>query len=458
MESVNKNRVRTLKYAQGEPRARGPVAYWMSRDQRATDNWALLHAQDLALERSAPLAVVFCLAPAFPGAALRHYDFMLAGLAETAADLRKINIPFFLLCGDPVDRIPRFIEQHHVCAVVADFDPLRIKRQWKQTVAGRITIPLLEVDAHNIAPCWAASHKREYGAYTIRPKINRTLDDFFVEFPKLRTHPVSWRNMPAPPDAGKALAWLKPDAAVSPGDTFTPGPAAGARALGAFIKNRFADYAARRNDPNAGATSGLSPWLHFGHLAPQRAALEIKKAAAGNPDLEQSAAAFLEELIVRRELSDNYCLHNESYDSLKSIPGWARDTLDAHRGDTRAYVYSREQWEAAATHDPLWNAAQRQMMRTGAMHGYMRMYWGKKILEWSACPDEAFDTAVFLNDRYALDGRDPNGYTGIAWCLGGVHDRAWRERPVFGKIRYMNAAGCGRKFDVRAYVEQWREN
>lgn len=454
MSRVNLNRVRTVSYGRGAA-GRGPVIYWMSRDQRAEDNWALLHAQDLANERGAPLAAVFCLAPAFPGANLRHYAFMLRGLARTADELKRFRIPLYLLHGEPGREIPRFALKHRASALVADFDPLRIKRRWLQEVAGKLPIPVLEADAHNVVPCWAASHKPEYGAYTLRPKIRAALDEFLEEFPVLEKHPVAWK--PAPPgiDADAALERLKPDASVSPVRGIQPGAQAALHALRAFINSGLRRYAVAHNDPNADAASGLSPWLHFGHLSAQRVALEVTKAAHADPELADSAAAFLEQLVVRRELSDNYCLHNPAYDALDNIPSWARATLDAHRADQRDYVYSLAQWEDADTHDPLWNAAQRQLTGSGAMHGYMRMYWGKKILEWSASPEEAMATAVQLNDRLALDGRDPNGYTGIAWCIGGVHDRPWRERPVFGSIRYMNAAGCRRKFDADSYIARW---
>jgi len=229
-----------------------------------------------------------------------------------------------------------------------------------------------------------------------------------------------------------------------------PGGRAGSASLRRFIGDRLDIYAAKANDPNGDAQSELSPYLHFGQLSAQRVALEV--AACGAVD--ESKAVFLEQLIVRRELSDNFCLHNPKYDSIEGIPRWARETLDAHRNDTREYVYSRDAFESARTRDPLWNAAQMQMMKTGKMHGYMRMYWAKKILEWSANPEDAYATAIYLNDRFELDGRDPNGYTGIAWSIGGVHDRPWRERPVLGKIRYMSYAGCRKKFDVDAYIRR----
>jgi deoxyribodipyrimidine photo-lyase len=234
-------------------------------------------------------------------------------------------------------------------------------------------------------------------------------------------------------------------------DGFTPGPEAAGNALHAWVSGRMRGYDDGRNDPNADRQSNLSPYFHFGQLAPQRAAFAAAKSKNPNEDAE----AFLEELVVRRELSDNFCHYNPHYDSLKGVAGWASKTLDEHRDDTRKYVYSYKRFEAANTHSALWNACQMEMVESGKMHGYMRMYWAKKILEWSESPEQALDIAIRLNDRFELDGRDPNGYVGCMWSIGGVHDRAWTERPILGKIRYMNERGCRRKFDVDAYIAKW---
>jgi deoxyribodipyrimidine photo-lyase len=246
---------------------------------------------------------------------------------------------------------------------------------------------------------------------------------------------------------------LKIDTSVGPVDWMRPGEDAAHRMLRLFIGERLGKYNEQRNDPNAGAVSDLSPYLHFGQISAQRVALEVRQSRKSKP----SRDAFLEELIVRRDLSDNFCYYNEAYDMFEGFPAWAQQSLNVHRNDTRDYIYPIETFEAAQTHDPLWNAAQNEMRTTGKMHGYMRMYWAKKILEWTPSPEEALAIAIYLNDRYELDGRDPNGYTGIAWSIGGVHDRAWGERPVFGKIRYMSYDGCKRKFDVDVYMRKWNQ-
>jgi deoxyribodipyrimidine photo-lyase len=430
-------------------RSSGPVVYWMSRDQRVADNWGLLHAQEEALARQSSLAVVFCLAPSFLGATLRQYAFMLSGLQEVERRLAALGIPFFLLGGEPVEELPRFIETEGASLLVTDFDPLRVKRTWRETVAERISIPFHEVDAHNIVPCRHASPKLEYSAATIRRKLDRLVPTFLEEYPRLVAHPFPWPRIPRPVPWADLLHRLPVDRSVPPVTGIVPGESAAHRALAAFLDWRLEGYATGRNDPNRNGQSGLSPYLHFGHLAPQRVALAV---ASGG--ISEGSAAFLEELIIRRELSDNFCWYNDRYDRVEGFPDWARKTLERHRGDPREYRYSRELLERGETHDPLWNAAQKEMILTGRMHGYLRMYWAKKILEWSGSPEEALATAIFLNDRYELDGRDPNGYAGIAWSIGGVHDRPWGERPVFGMIRYMNYTGCLRKFDVPAYVSR----
>jgi deoxyribodipyrimidine photo-lyase len=420
----------------------------MSRDQRAANNWALLHAQALALESRAPLAVVFTLAPGFLGAPLRAYDFMVRGLAIVEKRLGAARIPFFALAGEPGRTLPAFAARHRAGAVVTDFDPLRQKRLWKIAAAQKLAVPLVEVDAHNIVPAWVASPKQEYGAYTLRPKLHRLLSDYLTDFPALERHPRPWPGKVEPVDWDLLLKRLRPLATVAPVTWVQPGEPAAARALALFLKDRLSGYAARRNDPNADAQSDLSPYLHFGQLSAHRVAREARRLAWETAD----GQTFLEELIVRRELSDNFCLYNAAYDSTAGFPAWSRRSHAAHRGDRRPFLYTRDQFEKAATHDALWNAAQTEMVRRGKMHGYMRMYWAKKILEWSSTAEEAMATAIYLNDRYSLDGRDPNGYAGIAWSLGGVHDRPWFDRPVYGQIRYMSEGGCRSKFNVPAYI------
>jgi deoxyribodipyrimidine photo-lyase len=442
---VKRERIRVLKENQ---QGKGPVVYWMSRDQRISDNWALLYAQEIAAQAAEPLAVVFCLVPDFLNATMRQYGFLLAGLREVEHDLVKLNIPFFLLQGQPEMEIPSFAHHWKASTLVTDFDPLRIKRQWKNSVARVLNIPFHEVDAHNIVPCWVASPKQEYGAYTIRPKLNRLLPEFLEDFPRLKKHPYPWNPWPAQIDWKEVKLNLLVDKNIREVNWAEPGEKAARSAISRFIEEGLSMYNADRNDPNRAGQSGISPYLHFGHISSQRIALEVLKKKSA----KESKDAFLEELIIRRELSDNFCFYSDNYDSTECFPEWAKKTLNEHVKDKRPYLYDPDDFEKALTHDDLWNAAQMEMVKRGKMHGYMRMYWAKKILEWTRSPEEAMKTAIYLNDRHELDGRDPNGYAGIAWSIGGVHDRAWNERNVFGKIRYMSYNGCKSKFAVDAYI------
>ncbi len=423
----------------------------MSRDQRAEDNWALLYARDLAGKQNQTLYVVFNLVPVFLGANIRQYDFLIQGLREVEQALREKNIPFYLLKGKPEETIPRFVQKHKAAILVTDFDPLRIKRQWVKAVAARVDASMIEVDAHNVVPCRRVSEKQEFAAYTIRPKIKRLLPQYLESFPRLKKRSFDPSVKFPEQNWPKVIRNFPVDRSVGKVRSFRPGARAAKAVLRKFIRDRLADYDTARNDPNLGGQSELSPYLHFGQLSAQRVALQVLAAKAPAAAKE----AFLEELIVRRELSDNFCLHNKDYDNPEGFPDWAKKTHALHVKDKREYVYSLKIFEQASTHDPLWNAAQKEMVLTGKMHGYMRMYWAKKILEWTPSPKEAMRTAIALNDKYELDGRDPNGFTGIAWSIGGVHDRAWGERKVFGKIRYMSYNGCRSKFDTDAYIKKW---
>ncbi|MBJ7346954.1 MAG: deoxyribodipyrimidine photo-lyase [Thermoleophilaceae bacterium] len=427
----------------------GAVVYWMSRDQRAADNWALLYAQDLANAQRQPLRVVFCLTAACGSASLRHYNFMLTGLREVQTDLARMNIGFELLLGDAASELPRFVKQHGVGTVVCDFSPLVRARERRSQLAEALDVALIEVDAHNIVPCWLASDKQEYAARTMRAKLGRLLPHYLTDIPT----PIA--EVSAIAQAPDESQWIRatrfiaaPEAGVAL--EVPSGAAAASAAMEEFIAEGIGRYSEGRNDPVQDAQSGLSPYLHFGQLSAQRVAFEIQKRLPQEP----SAVDFFDELITWRELAENHCLYNPKYNSIDGLHDWGQATLAKHADDEREFLYTLEQFERAETHDDLWNAAQLEMTVTGKMHGYMRMYWAKKILEWSPSPELAMRWAAYLNDRYELDGRDPSGYCGVAWAIGGTHDRAWREREVYGKIRYMNENGARRKFDVDAYVDR----
>lgn len=428
----------------------GPILYWMDREMRAHDNWALIRALALGHKNGQPVGVIYNLVAGYLGGGARQHAFTLAGLRELETTFSKYGIPFaVVLTDDTVEDIAQFIRAQKVGAVVTDMNPLRMNRKWKDGVAKRIDVPMEIVDAHNVVPVWVTSEKQEFGARTIRPKIHKHLAEYLDVFPRLTKQTSVWRGFPK--SDWHALEKVKTDERAEPVTWLVPGEKAAKVMLKRFVASKLPGYSERRNDPNVEGVSDLSPYFHYGMLAPQRVALAVKESGAPLVDRE----AFIEEAVVRRELSDNYCYYNPEYDAVAGFPAWAQRTLDAHRANTREYTYTLRQFEAARTHDPVWNAAQNQMIRTGKMHGYMRMYWAKKILEWTPSPEDALRIAITLNDRYELDGRDPNGYVGCAWSIGGVHDRPWGERPIFGMIRYMNDKGCARKFDVKAYIAKW---
>lgn len=437
---------------QGSPDPQGQcVVYWMQRAQRAFDNPALNVAIEAGNALRKPVVAFVALVQFYPNANLRHYQFLVQGFADIARGLAKRGVGF-VLRRYPDHELVKFCGEVHPSLVIGDENPMREPERWRVAAADKLHVPFWTVDADVIVPS-KLLEKEQYAARTIRPKIRALLPEFLapLENPIAR---VLWK----PP---KGLASLTPgpgvldefpiDRSVQSVATIPGGAGDALKALSRFVGERLSGYSVGRNKPELDHTSRLSPYLHFGQIGPHTIALAVKHSPAPRADRE----AFLEEMIVRRELAINFVRFNPNYDGLKGCAPWALQTLKKHRRDERQFVYSEKQLESAETHDPLWNAAQKQMLFGGWMHGYLRMYWAKKILEWTRSPEEAFEIAVRLNDRYELDGRDPNGYTGIAWAIGGKHDRAWGpERPVYGKIRYMSYVSTSRKFESRAYIAQ----
>ncbi|MGC9454541.1 MAG: deoxyribodipyrimidine photo-lyase [Phycisphaerae bacterium] len=427
-------------------RRRRYVLYWMQAAQRAEANPALEYAIRRANELQLPVVVCFGLTDEYPGANARHYLFMLQGLAETEATLRERGIPLVVRRADPAEAALDLAAD--AAMVVADRGYLNHQRRWRDQVADGADCAVVRVEGEVVVPAETASDKQEYAARTLRPKIHRWLSEFLKpirhQSPRRKLSGLRLRDFDVS-DPNAALARLDVDRSVSPVDTCRGGTREARRLLRTFVKDKLDDYDTARNDPNIDATSGLSPYLHFGQISP----LEVALAAARHGG--DGCDAFLEELIVRRELAVNFVLNNPRYETIDALPNWAAATLRKHAGDRREHTYCLKELASGETHDDCWNAAQRQMLLTGRMHGYMRMYWGKKILEWSPSATAAHAAMLALNDKYELDGRDPNGFTNVLWCLG-LHDRPWAERDIFGTVRYMNAAGLGRKFDVDAYV------
>jgi deoxyribodipyrimidine photo-lyase len=429
------------------------VVYWMQRAQRALDNPALDVAVEAANALGKPVVAFLGLVPFYPNANLRHYTFLVQGIPDLARRLARRGVGLVIRRYTP-HQLVRFCAAVRPSLVVGDENPMREPERWRVIAADRLRVPLWTVDADVIVPSKLLG-KEQYAARTIRPRLREHLDEFLrpLRNPRARR---AWK-------APKGLQSLRPDVDLLAGfpidrsvqsvSAFRGGSDEALTVLRRFVRERLRGYAARRNRPELDGTSQLSPYLHFGQIGPHTVALAVKNADAPRQD----RAAFLEELIVRRELAINFVHFNPHYDRLESCEPWALRSLAKHRRDERAYVYTERQLVNAETHDPLWNAAQQQMVSSGWMHGYLRMYWGKKILEWTRDPEEAYDIAVHLNDRYEIDGRDPNGYAGIAWAIGGKHDRAWGpERPVYGMIRYMSYARTSRKFDSKAYIERVR--
>jgi len=425
------------------------VLYWMQASQRAEYNHALEFAIRQANLMKEPLVVFFGLTDSYPEANERHYHFMIEGLRTVQESLRARGIVLLIERVSPEIGAAKMAREASL--VVCDRGYLRLQKKWRTHVAENIDCLLLQVESDVVVPVDTASQREEFSAATLRrwllPLLQHYLVDLEHETPRMDSSRLDFPSVDLS-RAGNLAETLPIDHSVRPVAGFRGGTDEAKRRLEEFLNSKLDNYAEMRNDPTENALSDLSPYLHFGQISPLYVALRVSRV--GSPGV----MPFLEELVVRRELAINFVHHNEHYDSFSGLPAWARRTLIQHQKDTREYIYSIEDLESASTHDPIWNAAQLQMMRTGKMHGYMRMYWGKKILEWSASPEEAFKIALYLNNRYELDGRDPNSFAGIAWCFG-KHDRPWASRPVFGNIRYMSSAGLKRKFDVTRYIARF---
>jgi deoxyribodipyrimidine photo-lyase len=440
-----------IKILNDKKEARGNyVLYWMQQSQRVSFNHALNYAAGQANNLKLPLLVVFGLTAAYPEANQRHYTFMLEGLQKTQRSLAKMGIAMVIRQGEPPEVALSLAAKASL--VVCDRGYLRHQRTWRSIVAKKAPCQVVQVESDVVVPLETVSAKAEYAARTIRPKINRQLATWLKPLPKPRVKIDASALAIKGIDIGDIATVLKPmaiDASVAPVSRFYQGGSSQAyKHLDTFIRHGLAQYDKHSNQPQTDDISHMSPYLHFGQISPLEIALKISKTCKGR---QAACDSYLEELIVRRELAINFVYYTPDYDTFGCLPQWARTTLREHQDDQRETLYSPKQLAAASTHDEYWNAAMREMRTTGFMHNYMRMYWGKKVLQWSADPATAFDTLLNLNNRYFLDGRDPNSYTGVAWIFG-LHDRAWAERPIFGKVRYMAASGLERKCDIRAYV------
>ena len=430
------------------------VVYWMQRAQRARDNPALDLAVQAANLLGKPVVTFFAPVPFYPRANLRHYAFLAQGIPDIASELKPRGIGF-VLRRYPEHSLSRFIGEVRAALVIGDENPMHEPELWRQRAAQRLRVPFWTVDADVIVPS-SLLGKEQFAAHTIRPRLARELARFLVP----SANPVARVSWKAPAflarltsDCDLTQGW-QIDRSVAPVPDIRGGSREASRLMTEFVKHKLARYSANRNHPEINGTSRLSPYLHFGHISPVTVALAVRSARV--PQREKDA--FLDELITWRELAVNFVRFNPHYDNIESAERWAAQSLGEHARDPRPYLYSEAELERAETHDRLWNAAQMQMVRRGWMHNYMRMLWAKKILEWSPSPDVAYNIAVRLNDKYQMDGRDPNGYAGIAWAVAGKHDRAWFDKPVFGKVRTMSTEAAARKFDVKRYIQQQEQD
>ena len=433
--------------AVGDERRGGYVLYWMQQAQRTELNHALEYAVHRANELELPLLVAFGLMDDYPEANRRHYHFMLQGLADVETALADRKISFVVQRGAPDEVALRLGKD--AALVVCDRGYLRHQRQWREHVAAEATCPVVQVESDVVVPVELVSDKVETAARTIRPKITKHLDRFLVPLPQAE---LTITKRPATidgedlSDIDRLLDSLTLEHQVEPVPFFTGGTTAAKAILAKFFAESFDTYAGNRMHPETSDVSHMSKYLHFGQISVVHIALEaIEQRAGDNLD------SFLDELIIRRELPMNFVFYEPHYDAYANLPTWAQDTLATHASDERHYLYNRDELEQSETHDDYWNAAMAEMRSTGYMHNYMRMYWGKKIIEWSADPKTAYATTLYLNNKYFLDGRDANSFANVAWVFG-RHDRGWTERDVFGKVRYMNAEGLERKADPKAYV------
>ncbi len=437
----------------GPPNPEGTcVVYWMQRAQRGVDNPALDVAVDAANALSKPVVVFFAPVPFYPHANARHYRFLCEGIPDIAGAVRARGAGF-VLRQFPEHSLLKFCEEVRPCLVVGDENPMREPRSWREKAAERLRVPLWTVDADVIVPT-KLLEKEQYAAHIIRPRLQARWEEFLVPLAnpkaKFAWTPPPGMLAPTPDDFDITEGWNLDRSVTLVSGSFRGGTREATRLLKEFVTTKLKGYGTQRNKPENDNTTRLSPYLHFGHIGPHTVALAVKKADVPAPDRE----AFLNQLLIWRELAVNLVHFNPVYDSIECAEPWAHRTLAAHAKDPRPVIYSEKQLEAAETHDPLWNASQMQMVNTGWMHNYVRMYWAKKILEWVKSPAEAYQIAVRMNDKYELDGRDPNGYAGIAWAMAGKYDRPWFEREIFGQIRYMSLASTGKKFDSKRYIEQ----
>lgn len=430
------------------------VFYLMEASQRVPFNYALQLAIEIANDHSLPVLVVFPLTDSFKYSNARYYLFMLQGICELKEQFKALGIKFIIFKGNYTEAAQKFAKD--AFCLITDKNYLKTQNSWRKKVAELVEVKVIEIENDVVVPVAIASNKAEVYAAFLRPKIQKNLQFFLKQFylpePKIKTvnfDTECWEEK----DAWDYLDKLNIDKKITTVEKFFVGGYSNAlKLLDLFIEKKLPQYKILRSDPSQDYQSNLSAYIHFGQIS----TLEILMKVLAQYNInDENVQTLINEMVVWRELARNFVSYCPNYNQYEAIPKWAKQSLEDHVADKREYIYSLENLENANTHDIYWNAAQQEMLKTGKMHNYMRMYWAKKILEWSEHPQQAFDTICYLNDKYFLDGRDPNGYASISWCFGSF-DHPWQERKIFGKVRYMNSTGLERKFDIKKYVQKVR--
>jgi deoxyribodipyrimidine photo-lyase len=462
------------------------VLYWMIANRRIHWNFGLQKAVEWSRQLNKPLLVLEALRSNYAWASDRLHRFVLDGMADNARRLRTTPVTYYGYIEERGGEGRGLLEAlaEHACIVITDEYPAFFLPRMVSTAAERLPVRLEQVDSNGLLPLKAADRVFTT-AHAFRRHLQKTLRPHLAEFPQ--ADPLADTGLPRLTALPAEIVKRWPDATASllAGDVnldglpidhgvasaeLVGGAVEAERRLAGFLEGRLDDYAEARNHPDVDATTGLSPYLHFGHLSTHemfarlmareewdtdRLAADSSGKRSGWWGVSESAEALLDQFVTWRELGFNRCALSEDYGSYESLPAWAQKTLAEHERDRRPNLYTLAEFEAAATHDPLWNAAQTQLSREGRLQNYLRMLWGKKILEWSPTARDALEVMIELNNKYALDGRDPSSYSGIFWCLG-RYDRAWGpERPIFGKIRYMSSENTMRKLRISEYLEKY---
>ena len=456
--AVDRERISKLNSAPERP-DRKYILYWAQMNRRVDANHGLLYAVELANRHNLPVLYYEGLTCSYKYANDRLHTFILEGVPETARRLKRAGIGYIFYLRRTTDAPNHALYDlaQNAAAIVTDDYPTFIARYHNGRVPSKVDIAYYAVDSSCVVPMKEIP-ARQYGAYTIRPKIKRLLPKFLQEPDKLHVKRRFDERAPrfhtevTEKNIAELVASCEIDHSIAPSISFRGGRAAAEKLLEIFLEQNLRRYALARNEPSEHATSDLSPYLHFGQISALEIALAVQAYAQQHKLIPDE---YLEELIVRRELAFNYAANVEEPENLENLPDWCQENMRKHARDKRDPCYTPAQLQRAETYDELWNATQKEMLIRGKIHGYYRMYWGKKIIEWCRTYQEALDTMVDIHGWYALDGRDPNTYTNILWCFG-LHDRPWPERPIFGKMRYMSLEGMKGKTDTAAFIEEIR--